>query len=168
MTILGIDPGSLFCGYGIIQCKNTNLQAYVCSGRIVMPAKKALHERLGELFVTLKEIIDEYMPEEIVIEKMFFAKGIKSALSLGYTRGVVLAAASLSGRPIYEYSALEIKKAVVGYGRADKRQVQAMVSKILLLKHPLSQDSADALAAALCHAAVTSTSNRINNRRLRQ
>jgi crossover junction endodeoxyribonuclease RuvC len=108
--------------------------------------------RLRELFTTLTDVIAEYGPDEIVIEKMFFAKGIKAALSLGHTRGVVLIAAALTDRSIYEYSALEVKKAVVGYGKADKNQVQKMVKAILAIGHPLSPDSADALALALCHA----------------
>jgi crossover junction endodeoxyribonuclease RuvC len=154
MTILGIDPGSMSCGYGVIEYQR-GIQTYVSSGKIVMPLKTPLHNRLKELFVCLKDILEQFTPEEIAIEKIFFAKGIKAALSLGHTRGVILAAAALSGKPIFEYSALEIKKAVVGYGRADKRQVQSMVSKILLLKHPISSDSADALATAICHANTT-------------
>lgn len=130
----------------------SNRITYISSGRIVMSAKDVLHMRLRELFSSIREVIEEYKPEEIAIEKIFFAKGIRAALSLGHTRGVILAASSLSGMPIYEYSPLEIKKAVVGYGRADKRQIQSMISQILFLQHPVSTDSADALAAALCHA----------------
>ncbi len=154
MTILGIDPGSMSCGYGVIECQR-GIQTYVSSGRILMPVTSPLSDRLKELFISLKDIIDEFTPKEVVIEKIFFAKGIRAALSLGHTRGVIVAAVALSGRPIFEYSALEIKKAVVGYGKADKRQVQSMVSKILLLNHPISSDSADALAAAICHANTT-------------
>lgn len=167
MVILGVDPGSLYCGYGVIEVKNHQLpfsQSYISSGRIVLDSKKPLYQRLADLFVTINEIIDEYRPDDIVVEKMFFAKGVKSALGLGYTRGVILAASALSGRPIYEYSALQIKKAVVGYGKADKRQVQSMVSKILLLTHPISQDSADALATALCHASTIAVAHKINQR----
>jgi crossover junction endodeoxyribonuclease RuvC len=162
MKILGIDPGSIYCGYGFIETQDRKLPAsrhykdvlphYMASGRIALPARNPLHERLKELFTNLTEVIDEYGPDEIVIEKMFFAKGIKAAISLGHTRGVVLAAAALTGVDIYEYSALEVKKAVVGYGKADKIQVQKMVREILTIGHPLSYDSADALALALCHA----------------
>ncbi len=161
MKILGIDPGSIYCGYGFIKVPDSRAVAgrrkngqplYLASGRIVLPARKPLHMRLRELFTTLTDVIAEYGPDEIVIEKMFFAKGIKAALSLGHTRGVVLIAAALTDLNIYEYSALEVKKAVVGYGKADKNQVQKMVKAILAIGHPLSPDSADALALALCHA----------------
>jgi len=162
MKILGIDPGSIYCGYGFIKAPERNAHItgsrknggplYLSSGRIVLPARQPLHIRLKELFTTLTEVIAEYSPDEIVIEKMFFAKGIKAAISLGHTRGVVLIAAALTGLDIYEYSALEVKKSVVGYGKADKNQVQKMVKEILTIGHPLSPDSADALALALCHA----------------
>lgn len=162
MRILGIDPGSINCGYGLIKTiigyqssvisrGNKNL-AYLASGRIVLPASKPLYARLRELYTSLVDVISEYMPDEIVIEKIFFAKGTKAALSLGHTRGVVLLSAAVSGIPIHEYSALEVKKATVGYGRADKSQVQKLVREILNIKHPLSSDSADALALAICHA----------------
>lgn len=166
MKVLGIDPGSIFCGYGLIEdgCspdagqipgarrRTRAVNSYLSSGRIVLPARKPLHERLTELYTSLTEMIEEYSPHEIVIEKMFFAKGIKAALSLGHTRGVVLLAGSLSGLPLYEYSPLEVKKAVVGYGKADKNQVELMVKEILGITRELSPDSADALALALCHA----------------
>jgi crossover junction endodeoxyribonuclease RuvC len=152
IRILGIDPGSINCGYGLIQYPKTPKLQYLSSGKIVLPAKKPLYVRLRELYTSLADVISEYEPDEIVVEKIFFAKGTKAALSLGHTRGVVLLAASLTGLSIYEYSALEVKKAVVGYGRADKNQVQKMVREILNIKHSLSPDSADALALAICHA----------------
>lgn len=152
VLILGIDPGSFRCGYGVIEINSINNYHYISSGRILMPKNKPLPERLKELFTTMKEIIEEYRPDYIVIEKMFFSKGIKSAISLGHTRGVIIAVSSLSERPIVEYSPLEIKKAVVGYGKADKRQVKKMVIDILMIKHDISHDSADALATAICHA----------------
>ena len=160
--ILGIDPGSIVCGYGIIKTvqslnsklkiQNSNTGAvYVASGRIMLPSKQPLNVRLKELYSNLTDIIREYSPNEVSIEKVFFAKSIKAALVLGQARGAALVAAASSGLPVYEYSALEVKKAVVGYGRAEKHQVQSMVSKILNLKTKLSADSADALALALCH-----------------
>lgn len=156
MRILGIDPGSVNCGYGLIQKSEVRNQKsevkYLSSGRIVLSAKRPLYARLRDLYTSLVDVISEYNPDEIVIEKIFFAKGTKAALSLGHTRGVVLLAAALTGLSIYEYSALEVKKAVVGYGRADKNQVQKMVREILNIKHSLSPDSADAIALALCHA----------------
>ena len=162
--ILGIDPGSIVCGYGIIKTVqspgsiprhigiNSNTDTvYVASGRIMLPSKQPLNVRLKELYSNLTDIIREYSPHEVAIEKVFFAKSIKAALVLGQARGAALVAAASSGLPVYEYSALEVKKAVVGYGRAEKHQVQSMISKILNLKTKLSADSADALALALCH-----------------
>jgi crossover junction endodeoxyribonuclease RuvC len=107
--------------------------------------------RLGQLHRNLAEVIGRCSPGEVCIERMFFAKGVKAALSFGHTRGVVLLTASLSGIPIFEYSALEVKKAVTGYGRAEKSQVLEMVKGILGIIHSLSPDSADALALAICH-----------------
>jgi len=110
--------------------------------------------RLKNLYDTLTEIIRAYKPHEIVVESMFFAKSVRAALSLGHARGIVLLAAASEGVNIYEYSALEVKKAITGYGRAEKRQVLDMVNRILnLTPHitTLTEDSADALAIALCH-----------------
>ncbi len=167
MKILGIDPGSVNCGYGLISAEEVSPRStekqtqamrrlksisYISSGRIVMPAAGSLHVRLKDLFTSLSDVISESQPDEIVIERMFFAKGIKAALSLGHARGVVLVSAGLTGLPIFEYSPLEVKQAVVGYGRADKNQVQCMVREILKIQHQLSADGADALAIALCHA----------------
>lgn len=161
--ILGIDPGSIVCGYGIIKTVNSEQlrvnskltlstdTVYVASGRIMLPSKHLLNVRLRELYSNLADIIREYSPHEVAVEKVFFAKSIKAALVLGQARGAALVAAASSGLPVYEYSALEVKKAIVGYGRAEKHQVQSMVSKILNLKTKLSADSADALALALCH-----------------
>ncbi|MCX5717686.1 MAG: crossover junction endodeoxyribonuclease RuvC [Nitrospirae bacterium] len=161
--ILGIDPGSIVCGYGIIKSADSKQSAvysrqsqatdtiYIASGRIMLPSKQPLNVRLKELYSNLADIIREYSPHEVAIEKVFFAKSIKAALVLGQARGAALVAAASSGLPVYEYSALEVKKAIVGYGRAEKHQVQSMVSKILSLKTKLSADSADALALALCH-----------------
>ncbi|MBI5212807.1 MAG: crossover junction endodeoxyribonuclease RuvC [Nitrospirae bacterium] len=174
MKILGIDPGSVNCGYGLIRKITPSLRysgapslQYLSSGRIAMQALKPLHERLKELYVSLIDVISEYNPDEIAIEKIFFAKGIKAALSLGHTRGVALLSAAVFGIPIHEYSALEVKKATVGYGRADKNQVQKMVKQILGVNRVLSADSADALAIAICHANMTNVGRPRNNNALR-
>ncbi|MCI0468926.1 MAG: crossover junction endodeoxyribonuclease RuvC [Nitrospirae bacterium] len=167
MMILGIDPGSINCGYGLIKTvasrqsieKSIGHILYLSSGRIVLSAKNPLYIRLRELYTSLVDVISEYKPDEIAIEKIFFAKGAKSALSLGHSRGVALLAAALTGIQIHEYSALEVKKAVVGYGRADKNQVQQMVRRILNINRSLSPDSADALAIALCHANTIKTAS---------
>lgn len=169
LIILGIDPGSISCGYGVIRAvhkSQTNFisqktypgssfsnseSVYIASGRFIPSAGSPLHLRLKELFDAIVDIIREYSPDEVAVERVFFAKGIKSALTLGHARGAILLAAAHCGLPIFEYSALQVKKAIVGYGRAEKNQVQFMMSKILNLKFKLSSDSADALAIALCH-----------------
>ncbi len=161
IRILGIDPGNFVCGYGIIDvtCQRIDECIYITSGKIVNSHRKPLYEILKRLYDALSEIIKEYSPHAVAIEKVFFAKSIKAALNLGQARGIALLAAASEGLDIYEYSALEVKKALTGYGRAEKNQVQEMVIRILNLKsHPefnsglnLSEDSADALAIALCH-----------------
>ena len=185
--VLGIDPGSIVCGYGVIKTEvsgqNSRLRrvagetdfrqkqsgirlsgsgscGYVASGRIMLSSKQPLHVRLRELYDSLTEVIREYSPDEVSVEKVFFAKSVRAALTLGHARGVALLAASSCGLPVYEYSALEVKKSVVGYGRAEKDQVIGMVSRILNLGHKLSRDSADALALALCHTNTLRIGNR--------
>jgi crossover junction endodeoxyribonuclease RuvC len=147
--ILGIDPGTIFCGYGVVTSTGRDA-VYVASGRISPPSSKPLHYRLKAIYESLTEVIAEYRPDDIVVEKIFFAKGAKAALSLGHARGIALLAAARHDVPLHEFSALEVKKAVVGYGRAEKRQVQEMVKMILNISGPVSPDSADALALALC------------------
>jgi len=171
--ILGIDPGSIICGYGIIRVEApgrglaepassgypahrhaaTSAQnpVYIASGRIELSSKSPLHIRLKEIYDAFMDIIKEYSPDEAAVEKIFFAKSVKSALTLGHARGAALLAAASCNLQVREYSALEVKKAVVGYGRAEKHQVQGMVAKLLNIKFKLSSDSADALAVALCH-----------------
>lgn len=154
MRVLGIDPGSQICGYGIIEQdgeKGLGGYAYVASGRIELSSGSPLHIRLNEIYSALAEIIQEYRPVQAAIERVFFARSVKAALHLGHARGVSMLAATAEGLQVYEYSAVEVKKAVVGYGRAEKSQVQAMVKAILNLTTALSPDSADALALSICH-----------------
>lgn len=148
--ILGIDPGSLYCGYGIVIANGSGLK-YVTSGRIVLSSKNPLHIRLKQLNDGLTDVIRQHKPSEAVVEKVFFAKSARVALSLGHARGIALLSAAGEGLAVHEYSALEVKKAVTGYGRAEKRQVQEMVRAILGIDGSLSPDSADALALAVCH-----------------
>jgi len=150
VKILGVDPGSIMCGYGLV-ISNGKDACHVASGRISAPASRPLHYRLRSIYESLLEIIRDHRPDDIVVEKIFFAKGAKAALSLGHARGIVLLAAATENIPLHEFSALEVKKAVVGYGRAEKRQVQEMVKLILNIRGTLHADSADALALALCH-----------------
>lgn len=151
VRILGIDPGSIKCGFGLIDIRGKDA-LYITSGTISPPHSKPLHERLSYIYDSLLEIIHSYHPDEIVVERIFFAKSSKAALSLGHARGVVLLTAASEKIRLHECSALEVKKATVGYGRADKRQVQEMVRLMLNIKDTLSPDSADALALALCYS----------------
>jgi len=151
LKILGIDPGSIKCGYGLIGMKGKD-PFYITSGTISASPSKPLQQRLEHIFDTLKDVIRASRPDDIVVEQIFFAKGAKAALSLGHARGIVLLAAAQENVNLHECSALEVKKAVVGYGRAEKKQVLEMVRLILNIREPLYPDSADALALALCHA----------------
>jgi crossover junction endodeoxyribonuclease RuvC len=147
VRVLGIDPGSRLCGYGII---DTNGQ-YITSGTIAVTAGAPLDGRLREIYRDLVDVIREFEPQIASVEKVFFAKSVQSALTLGHARGVALLAASEHGLSVHEYSALEVKKAVTGYGKAEKSQVQEMVKRVLNINTALSPDGADALAIALCH-----------------
>ncbi len=147
VTVLGIDPGSRKCGFGVLGPDGR----YLSSGTIVLPVNEPLHIRLKELFEELVAVIEEFRPSVAAVEKIFFAHSAKSALTLGQARGVALLAASVGGLEVREYSATEVKKAVTGYGRAEKIQVQDMVKSILGLGHGLSPDGADAIAVAMCH-----------------
>ncbi len=148
--IIGIDPGSIYCGYGLLEKEAKNIR-YVSSGTITLAKKEILSTRLKHLFERLTDVIKSFRPDEAVIERVFFAKGYRAALNLGHARGIALLTAAMEEIPIIEYSALEMKKAVAGYGRADKRQVQEMVKSLLHIEVPLTSDSADALALAICH-----------------
>ena len=145
--IIGIDPGSRFTGYGIIQCVG-NTSSYIASGCFKLAALKTA-ERLQTIFSELQQIISLHQPHEAAIEQIFMHENPSSALKLGQARGAAIVAL---GMPIAEYSARQVKQSVVGYGAADKKQVQHMVSKLLNIKIKLQADAADALAVALCHA----------------
>jgi crossover junction endodeoxyribonuclease RuvC len=147
---MGIDPGSRSLGYGIVETDGYKFR-YITSGRLVPNGNSPLHDRLKDIFEVLNEVIEEFSPSEVAVEKVFFAKSARSALSLGQARGVALLAAANAGLEVHEYSALAVKKAVTGYGRAEKSQVQEMVKQVLGIKTALSSDGADALALALCH-----------------
>ena len=160
MKILGVDPGSIRCGYGLIRLHTRGAQ-YITSGTISPSQTKPLHERLRYIHEGLIEIISTYRPDHLVVEKIFFAKSVRAAISLGYARAVVLLAAASEGIDLQERSALEVKKSVVGYGKAEKQQVEKMVRLILNLQGELSPDSADALALALCYANAIKFNNAI-------
>ena len=148
---MGIDPGSNCTGYGIVDENNRQLKA-VSWGGIRCDAKQPFSQRLKQIYDELLRIMAEFSPDSVAVESLFFASNAQSALKLGQVRGVVLLAAVNSGKPIGEYSPLEVKQSVVGYGRADKEQVRAMVTTLLRLKEkPEPLDASDALAIAIAH-----------------
>lgn len=150
MLVLGIDPGSNVTGYGLVEKKRNRLSCVGC-GIVRSPAKAPFYQRIYYIFNEIEEIMVRYAPHEMAIEDVFYAKNVKSSLKLGHARGAILVAAAHSGIGVFEYSPLEIKKAVVGYGRAGKGQVRAMVRVILNLKTQPVLDASDALAVAVCH-----------------
>lgn len=150
MLVLGVDPGSQVTGYGLVEKKNDQLTC-IHSGHITSSSKIPFYERIHKIFQSMVEVMDHYGPQEMAIEDMFYAKNIKTSLKLGHARGAVLIAAVQCRIQIFEYTPLEIKKSVVGYGRATKEQVRSMVRIILKLKSNPNLDISDALAAAICH-----------------
>lgn len=151
MIVIGIDPGSIHCGWGIVETSGGRTKR-IDSGRISLPKSEPLSVRLMKLQQALAEIMSQCSPDAAAVEKIFFAKSIQSALALGHARGVVLASLAARGMAIHEYSPLEVKQSVVGYGKASKKQVQEMVTAILGLAALPEEDEADALAIAVCHA----------------
>ena len=149
-TILGIDPGSLVTGWGLVELEGQRLR-YQSHGVIGLSASLSLAGRLSQVYRGLHEIIEHYHPTTVSLEKVFFSRNVQSALKLGQARGVALLAAAEHQLGVAEYSAAEIKVAVVGYGRATKEQVQKMVSALLSVRGAMRADAADALAAAICH-----------------
>ena len=149
-AILGIDPGSVATGYGIVRPEGHRLH-YVDAGVIRISGKVGFAQRLERIYSGLQDIIKKYGPTVSAVEDVFQAKNARSALKLGHARGATILAAIHGGLEVYEYSPSEIKKAVVGYGRADKAQVQRMVKLLLNLSKRPAQDTADALAVAICH-----------------
>lgn len=160
MKILGIDPGYAILGWGIIE-KTGNRFRPVDYGAITTDKDMPMPERLQVLYDELREIIREYNPEVASIEKLFFNTNTTTAINVGQARGVAILACIKGNLQVAEYTPLEIKQALVGYGRADKKQIQFMVKTMLNLKEvPKPDDTADALAAAICHA--HSADNRFN------
>ena len=152
MIIIGIDPGFAITGYGIIKYDN-NKFCVLDYGAIITESDLRLSERLLIINNKLEELIARYNPDVFSIEELFFNKNIKTALNVGHGRGVVLLVAARNNKEIFEYTPLQVKQSVVGYGRARKPQIQQMVKMILNLKEiPKPDDVADALAVAICHA----------------
>ena len=151
MKVFGIDPGSERTGYGCIETNGSRHRLITC-GAITLPSLTSFPDKLLTIHTRLAALLREYRPSSVAIENLFFATNVRSALKLGHARGVAMLAAVEAGVPVVEYTPAEIKRAVVGYGRADKHQVQQMVKLILGLTVPPSpHDAADALAVAICH-----------------
>lgn len=147
--ILGVDPGSRITGYGVIQCQGRH-QIYLGSG-CIRTSSEELSGRLKQIFDGITEIIRQYQPDEFAIERVFMAKNADSALKLGQARGAAIVAATVANLPVAEYSATQIKSAVVGAGRAKKEQIQHMIQQLLKLPAAPQADAADALGVAVCH-----------------
>ncbi len=149
--VLGIDPGTAITGYGLVWGESGDLRL-VDYGVITTPSDKSQPQRLQEIYRQLTALIQERQPAEAAVEKLFFSRNVRTALSVGQARGVVLLAIANAGIAVHEYTPLEVKQAVVGYGRATKEQVQEMVKVLLGLDTvPQPDDAADAIAVAICH-----------------
>ena len=151
MIILGIDPGYAIVGWGVLEYANNKFRV-IAYGSITTPAGMDPAMRLTEIHRGMNEIIDKYKPDQMAVEELFFNTNSKTAIMVAEARGVILVAAKLQGLEIFEYTPLQVKQAVVGYGRAEKKQVITMVTSLLNLPAPPKpDDTADALAIAMCH-----------------
>lgn len=162
MRILGIDPGIAIVGFGFVDRIGSRLSP-VQYGSIQTNANTDPGERLVQIYDAMVQLIDKYRPEALAIEKLFFNRNVTTAFSVGQARGVMVLAAVQKGLPVTEYTPLQVKQAVVGYGQADKHQVQEMVRMLLHLSaKPKPDDVADALAVAICHAHSSTLTDKIS------
>jgi crossover junction endodeoxyribonuclease RuvC len=161
MRVLGIDCGSEFTGFGVVEAKDDRTLVCLATGAIRLSLREAMEIRLKKVFDELSKLIAEYQPEVVAIEDVFYSVNAKSALKLGHVRGVAMMSAAHHGLSVVAYAPLAIKSAVVGYGRAEKSQVQVMVARLLHLDAiPQPADAADALAIAICHIHTAATLQR--------
>lgn len=152
MKVLGIDPGSINTGYGIVGKGPNGTLVHICDGAISPGASLPIAERLLKVSEGLRKVINEHKPDAVSIESVFFAKNVKSAITLGQARGAALLSAAQFGLPVFEYAPTAIKLAITGYGQADKAQVQKMVKLLLKSAEGFKKaDASDALAIAICH-----------------
>jgi len=152
MRILGIDPGIATIGFGVLDFDKNNFKLLNC-GVITTPAHTSLSSRLNQIYDDTIQIIDTFKPDCVSIEELFFNTNITTGISVAHGRGVLLLAAYKSNVPVFEYTPLQVKQAVAGYGRAEKKQVMDMIKRICNLKAvPKPDDAADAVALAICHA----------------
>jgi len=160
MVILGIDPGVATIGFGLIRAergRNTLIQY----GVITTPPGTPLSGRLVQIYDDMQQLIETFRPDEMAVEELFFSKNITTGISVAHGRGVILLAAEKQGIPVFEYTPMQVKQSVVGYGKAEKKQVMLMTQRLLNMKEiPRPDDAADALALAICHSrAATSLLN---------
>ncbi|NLI82743.1 MAG: crossover junction endodeoxyribonuclease RuvC [Deltaproteobacteria bacterium] len=158
---IGIDPGSRFTGYGVVEGDGSRLR-YLANGVIRLRSQLSFPERLRCIYEQLMDVIGGFAPLSMAVEDVFVAKNPRTALLLGQARGAAILAGVNSGLAVFEYSALQIKQAVVGYGRADKAQVQNMVQNLFFMGEPLNPNAADALAVAVCHLNTNASMARWN------
>ena len=152
MRILGIDPGSRYCGYGVVERAGVGRVRYVECGILEPGRDRPLHLRLAEILDGIREVISELKPRVVAVEGVFHGVNARSALQLGHSRGVALVAAGERDLDVFEYAPATVKRAVAGHGQASKEQVSAMVRALLDLQRPPRLDASDALAVAICHA----------------
>lgn len=162
MIVLGIDPGTAITGFGFLEKQGQRFRV-IDYGCILTPAKTPLHDRLDKIFDELDELIKKYQPDHLAVEELFFTNNAKTAIAVGQARGVILLAGKKNNLSVFEYTPLEVKMALTGYGRADKKQIQAMVKSVLgLTEIPKPDDAADALAIAICHGNTFSEKRNTN------
>lgn len=162
--VVGIDPGSRTTGYGVVEMDGSHL-SWVAHGTISSPIRAPLPRRLANIYRGLCDVLAVHDPAEVCIENIFHARNAQTALKLGHARGVALLAAELRDRAVVEYTPMQVKSAVVGYGWADKHQVQEMVRRLLRISEPVGPDAADALAVAICHIQTRRTTDAYATRR---
>lgn len=157
MRILGIDPGFATIGFGIVDADRNQYRLIQC-GVITTPAHTSLASRLDQIYQDLRQLLEAYHPDAVSIEELFFNTNITTGIAVAHGRGVILLACQQAGVKIYEYTPLQVKQAVVGYGRAEKKQVMDMVRRLCGLQSaPKPDDASDAVALALCHARSTTS-----------
>ena len=152
MRILGVDPGIATVGFAVLDAEKRSQRLLTC-GVITTPAKTQLSSRLDQIYRDLNELIAQFHPEVMAVEELFFSNNITTGIAVAHARGIILCTAAKSGIPLFEYTPMQVKQAVVGYGLAEKRQVMDMVRRLLKLKAvPRPDDAADAVACAITHA----------------
>ena len=170
MIILGIDPGLATMGFGVVKKDERGGFSALDYGVVTTPKEETLPVRLSILERGVNAVLEKYRPDEIAFEELFFTKNITTGIAVAHGRGIILCTAEKSGVPLYEYTPMQVKQAVVGYGLAEKKQVMDMVKRLLKLKAvPRPDDAADALAIAICHArSATSLLSRVGGNDVKQ